>query len=132
MLDNNLDTVGPEVAKAGPVRDSSQARVPLLAFVADDDTEAALRGGLLNTVESVEVHRGTILHAIKHLAKEPTPRALVVDIARVPNPLDELDNLSRVCTPDVQGPGDRRQIPTSACIANWCATWASPSTCTNR
>ena len=102
MLDNNLDTVGPEVAKAGPVRDSSQARVPLLAFVADDDTEAALRGGLLNTVESVEVHRGTILHAIKHLAKEPTPRALVVDIARVPNPLDELDNLSRVCTPDVR------------------------------
>ncbi len=96
MLDNNLDAVVPEVAKTGPVRDSSHARVPLLAFVADDDTEAALRGGLLNTVESVEVHRGTILHAIKHLAKESTPRALVVDIARVPNPLDELDNLSRV------------------------------------
>ena len=102
MLDNNLDAVVPEVAKTGPVRDSSHARVPLLAFVADDDTEAALRGGLLNTVESVEVHRGTILHAIKHLAKESTPRALVVDIARVPNPLDELDNLSRVCTPDVR------------------------------
>ena len=73
-----------------------------MAFVSDDETEAALRGGLLNTVESVEVHRGTILHAIKFLAKEPTPRALVVDIARVPNPLDELDNLSRVCTPDVR------------------------------
>jgi pilus assembly protein CpaE len=102
MLDNNLDTAAPEVAKAGPVRDSSHARAPLMAFVSDDDTEAALRGGLLNTVESVEVHRGTILHAIKHLAKEPTPRALVVDIARVPNPLDELDNLSRVCTPDVR------------------------------
>ena len=53
-------------------------------------------------MEGVEIRRGTILHAIKHLAKEPTPRALVVDIARVANPLDELDNLARVCTPDVR------------------------------
>jgi pilus assembly protein CpaE len=76
--------------------------VPLLAFVADDETEAALRGGLLNSVEGVEIRRGTILHAIKHLATEPTPRALVVDIMGVPNPLDELDRLSSVCTPDVK------------------------------
>jgi pilus assembly protein CpaE len=76
--------------------------VPLLAFVADDDTEAALRGGLLNSVEGVEIRRGTILHAIKHLAKAPTPRALVVDIARVANPLEALENLARVCTPDIR------------------------------
>ena len=89
-------------------------RVPLLAFVADDETETALRGGLLNTVEGVEIRRGTILHAIKHLAKEPTPRALVVDIAGVANPMDELDNLARVCTPDVKvlviGRGQRRRL----------------------
>ena len=76
--------------------------MPLLAFVADDETETALRGGLLNTVEGVEIRRGTILHAIRHLAKEPTPRALVVDIARVANPMEELENLARVCTPDVR------------------------------
>ena len=76
--------------------------MPLLAFVADDETETALRGGLLNTVEGVDIRRGTILHAIKHLAKEPTPRALVVDIAHVANPMDELENLARVCTPDVK------------------------------
>ena len=86
MLDNDLETTLPQAPNAAPVRDTSHARVPLLAFVADDDTETALRGGLLNTVDGVEVHRGTILHAIKHLAKEPTPRALIVDIARVAHP----------------------------------------------
>ena len=90
-----------EAPHAALQRDSAHARVPLLAFVADDDTETALQGGLLN-VEGADIRRGTILHAIKHLANEPTPRALVVDIAGVPNPLTELDNLSTVCAPDVR------------------------------
>jgi pilus assembly protein CpaE len=102
MLDNDLQTVLTEVPHVAPIRDSAQARVPLLAFVSDDETETALRGGLLNTVEGVDIRRGTILHAIKHLAKEPTPRALVVDITHVANPARELDNLARVCTPDVR------------------------------
>src|SRR4051812_42894728 len=101
MLDNVPDTLLTEVPHA-PVRDSAHARVPLLAFVADDESEAALRGGFLNTVEGVDIRRGTILHAIKHLGKEPTPRVLVVDIDKVANPLYELDNLARVCTPDVK------------------------------
>lgn len=102
MLDHTQGTVLSEVPHVAPVRDSAQARAPLLAFVSDDDTETALRGGLLNTVEGVHIRRGTILHAIKHLAKEPTPRVLVVDITHVANPLYELDNLARVCTPDVK------------------------------
>ena len=91
-----------ETLHTAPVRDSAQARVPLLAFVADDDTETALRGGLLNAVSGADIRRGTILHAIKYLASEPTPRAVVVDIAGVPNPLTELDNLASVCSPDVR------------------------------
>jgi pilus assembly protein CpaE len=102
MLDNSIQTTLPEIPNPLPERDTSEARVPLLAFVSDDDTETALRGGLLNTVDGVEIHRGTILHAIKYLAKEPTPRALIVDIADVPHPLEELENLARVCTPDVR------------------------------
>lgn len=102
MLDNP-DTAVPEAPAPRPAqaRDSSHARVPLLAFVADDETETALRGGLLAAVERTEIHRGTILHAIKHLAKEPSPRALVVDISRVANPLDAMESLAAVCTPDV-------------------------------
>jgi pilus assembly protein CpaE len=102
MLDDSLDTVLSGVPQTAQVRDSSQARVALLAFLADDETAAALKGGLLNTVEEIEVRRGTILHAVKYLAKEATPRVLVVDIAGVANPLDELNNLARVCTPDVK------------------------------
>jgi len=84
-----------------PIRDSSQTRVPLLAFVADDETESALRGGFVNIAGGFEIRRGTILHAIKYLAKASTPRTLVVDISGVANPLYELDNLAHVCTPDV-------------------------------
>src|SRR5690349_9572487 len=102
MLENGFQTTLPEAPHPAPERDTSRARVPLMAFVSDDDTETALRGGLLNTVDGVEVRRGTILHAIKHLAKEPTPRALIVDIARVPHPMEELENLAHVCTPDVR------------------------------
>src|SRR4051812_26127181 len=102
MLETEAPAVLPEALHTAPIRDSAQSRVSLLAFVADDDTETALRGGLLNAVSGCDIRRGTILHAIRHLSNEPTPRALVVDIAGVPNPLTELDNLSTVCSPDVR------------------------------
>jgi pilus assembly protein CpaE len=98
MLDNSLDTILPGAV----TRDSSQARLSLLAFVADDETETVLSDGLVNTVEGFEIRRGTILHAIKYLAKEPTPRALIVDVTGVERPLEQLDNLARVCTPDIK------------------------------
>jgi pilus assembly protein CpaE len=103
MLENGSDTAPPQVplAHVAQLRDSSQARKPLLAFVADDESEAALRAGLLDIVEGFEIRRGTILHAIKCLAGEPTPRTLIVDISGVANPLYELDKLAHVCTPDV-------------------------------
>ena len=104
MLDyTRSDTVPPELLPpTSPERDSSDARGALLAFVADAESEAAVRGGLLNTVDGVEVRRGTILHAIKHLAKKPTPRALIVDISGVANPMEQLDSLALVCKPDVR------------------------------
>jgi pilus assembly protein CpaE len=101
MSGTEAPTIAPETLHPAPIRDSAQARTPLLAFVADDETETALRGGLLNSVEGADIRRGTILHAIRYLASEPTPRALVVDIAEVANPLTELDNLAGVCSPDV-------------------------------
>ncbi|HEY7578791.1 MAG TPA: P-loop NTPase [Acetobacteraceae bacterium] len=101
MSGTEAPTIAAEALHTAPIRDSAQARTSLLAFVADDETETALRGGLLNSVEGADIRRGTILHAIRHLASEPTPRALVVDIAEVANPLTELDNLAGVCSPDV-------------------------------
>lgn len=101
MLDSP-DTTLPVVPVLGAVpRGSSRARLPLLAFVADEETAAALRGGFVNAVEGAEIRRGTIVNAIRHLAKQATPRALVVDISGVANPLNELEELAGVCTPDV-------------------------------
>ncbi len=102
MSDTETLAAPPEILRTAPVRDSALARAPLLAFVADEDTETALRGGLLNAIEGADIRHGTIIHAIRYLANEPTPRALVVDIAGVPNVLTELDNLSSVCSPDVR------------------------------
>lgn len=102
MADNTAADILPVVPMAAPVRDSSDARVPLLAFVSDDETETALRGGFGNKAGNLEIRRGTILHAIKHLARQPTPRGLVVDISKIANPLQELDRLARVCKPDVR------------------------------
>ena len=92
----------PAASAAGPIRDSSDARLPLLAFVADDESEAALRDGFSSTAGNPEIRHGTILHAIKFLARQPTPRCLVVDISKISNPLEELDRLARVCKPDVR------------------------------
>ncbi len=102
MMSDTEELIAPPEALAAPLRDGAQARVPLLAFVADDETETALRGGLLNAVQGADIRRGTILHAIRYLANETTPRVLVVDIAGVTNPLNELENLSVVCAPDVR------------------------------
>jgi len=102
MSDNTQVDILPPAALAVPLRDSSDARLPLLAFVSDDDTEIALRDGFASVAGNAEIRRGTILHAIKFLARQPTPRCLVVDISRIANPLDELDRLSRVCKPDVR------------------------------
>jgi pilus assembly protein CpaE len=102
MPDTTHADVFPVLPLAAPVRDSSDARLPLLAFVSDDATEAALRDGFIATAGNPEIRRGNILHATRYLARQPTPRCLVVDISKIPNPLEELDRLARVCKPDVR------------------------------
>jgi len=73
-----------------------------LGFIADEETEAALRGGLQDLAEHLSITRGTIQHAIRHLEREPTPRFLVVDIAGHDKPFEALERLASVCAPDVQ------------------------------
>ena len=101
MLDNRFQTALPETPR--PVQSAIRPRhgyrcLPLCPTMIPRPRCAA-----------DSQHRGRCpcasrhdLHAIKYLAKEPTPRALMVDISGVPNPVDELDNLAAVCTPDVR------------------------------
>jgi pilus assembly protein CpaE len=77
-------------------------RPPILAFVADGATEAALRDGLNDVVGGVlEVRRGGIRAAIAALQKSPTPKVLIVDVSGDDQPLTSLGTLSDVVEPQV-------------------------------
>ena len=87
---------------AGALASLRGERPGLLAFVADDATEAALRGGLADLAPDLVLRRGDALLAVRQLAKEPTPGVLIVDVAGLPDPLAALESLAGVCTPDVR------------------------------
>jgi pilus assembly protein CpaE len=97
-MDQLLSPEPPVEVVAAPVLVGTPS-TDLLAFVADQASADALRSGLFDALEDVQVQRGTILHAIRYLEKRPTPPALVVDVSGVANPLDELEQLARVCAP---------------------------------
>ncbi|MBP0493875.1 AAA family ATPase [Pararoseomonas indoligenes] len=77
-------------------------RVPFLAFVTDEDSEAALRGGLVNLGTGVQVRRGDVRTATRVLEHEETPHVLLVDVTGIEDPFAALGELAEVCTPDVR------------------------------
>ena len=76
-------------------------RPAFLAFVADEASEAALRGGLPEALGALQFRRGDIRTATRLLGREPTPAMLLVDIAGVADPLQAMEMLANVCMPDV-------------------------------
>ncbi|MFT8246981.1 AAA family ATPase [Roseomonas sp. BN140053] len=79
-----------------------QSRVPILAFVTDDESEAALRGGFVDVGAGFQARRGDAHTAARTLEKEGTPAILLVDISGIEDPFAALDALASVCTPDVR------------------------------
>jgi pilus assembly protein CpaE len=78
-------------------------RSRIIAFVGNQDTEAALREGLLEAVpQGFEIRRGTVRVAIAALQKMPTPHTLIVDVSGEDQPLAALGELSSVVEPDVR------------------------------
>jgi pilus assembly protein CpaE len=77
-------------------------RAPFLAFVQDEASEAAIRGGLAEWGGGVALRRGSIATAIRALEREATPHVLLVDIAGVDDALGQLEALAGICTPDVR------------------------------
>jgi pilus assembly protein CpaE len=74
-------------------------RKRIVAFLNDDLSAAALRTGLEGT--ALDVRRGTIRNAIRMLETDTELSALVVDITGVNDPISALEDLARVCPPDV-------------------------------
>lgn len=89
----------PDATRGGAV--ISADRPALMVFVADEASEAAIRGGI-GDVLGAQMRRGTVRTAVKSLEKETTPRVLIVDISGVDDPFAALDDLASVCTPDVR------------------------------
>lgn len=104
MLDSNdLTPAAHEVSPPSrplPVL-SIALRRPIVAFVNDDRSAAAVETGLEQIEQKLEVKRGTIQTAIRFLAKAPDLSALLVDVSGIDDPLASLEVLARVCPPDV-------------------------------
>lgn len=89
----------PDAGRGGAI--VSADRPALMVFVADEASEAAIRGGL-GDVLGAQMRRGTVRNAVKVLEKDTTPRVLIVDISGIDDPFAALDDLAGVCTPDVR------------------------------
>jgi pilus assembly protein CpaE len=88
-------------------------RAPVVAFIADAESETVLRQGLESvTPEGLEVRRGNGRSAIAALRKMQSPRVLIVDIAGEEQPLSLLGALSEVVEPDIRVlvVGDRQDM----------------------
>ena len=100
-------------SETADLRDGTSDRITVLAFLLDDATEAALRGGLVDQLSSVQIRRGGIKGATRALRHELSPRVLLVDISGVDDdPIKALDELASVCSPDIKVIvlGDRSDI----------------------
>ncbi len=77
-------------------------RVPLLAFVADASTEAAVTDCAAHlAISHFRVLRGGIDRAIQYLEAERSPSILVVDISDVDLAVSKVHELAEVCEPSV-------------------------------
>ena len=98
MPPDGLDLAEPKAPEA-----ERHDRPRVIAFVGDQDSETALREGLLDAVPlGFEIRRGTVRTAMAALHKMPTPHVLIVDISGEDQPLSALGELSQVVEPDVR------------------------------
>ena len=77
-------------------------RPSLMAFVADAETERALRDCLTHlAVAPGEILRGGIAKAIEFLGTQRSPNTLIVDITGIDLPVSQIRALEEVCEPGV-------------------------------
>lgn len=98
----SASTLAPPVAAPGVSPASPSTTLNrVVAFVADDTSEAALRTGLLGLAADLVIKRGNIRQAIRFLEKDADLQAVIVDVTGAEDPLAALEHLSQVCPPDV-------------------------------
>ena len=86
----------PATLSSGPLSSS------VLAIVSDEQSETVLRACLRDFTENLRVRRGTIATAVGVLEKEAVDGVLIVDVTGSAEPMRDLDNLARVCRPNLR------------------------------
>lgn len=74
----------------------------IVAFVNDDETGNALRVGLVSHADMLTIQSGGLRQAVRYLQKSSFTGMVIVDIEGVDDTAAALDDLARVCPPDVQ------------------------------
>ncbi len=80
---------------------SLTGRNRIAAFVNDDVSAAALRTGLEDAVQTLDLKRGNIYDAIRLLEDDTELHSVVADLSGVVDPMIAIENLARVCPADV-------------------------------
>ena len=105
MLANNVKLAPAErVAASAPEPERANSltlKRRIVAFLDDDASISTLQAGLEGTAHAIDVRRGGLRHAIRFLQKDTDIHAIVVDTSGIDDPLSGLEDLARVCPPDV-------------------------------
>jgi len=79
-----------------------EGRVPILAFVSDAESEAAVHECLAQlSLPNAALMRGGITKAIQYLSAERSPNLLIVDVSEADLPVSQVHSLAEVCEPGV-------------------------------
>lgn len=100
------NTIPSPIERAAPIEAAAQkapaGRLPLLAFVADAASDAAIVDCAAQlSISNFRVVRGGIAKAIQHLEAERSPGLLIVDISDADLPVSKVHELAEVCEPSV-------------------------------
>lgn len=89
-------------AGAAAARSAKQSGERVKVFVNDQACEAVIRQGLADLgVEDFTVITGNVATATSTLAKQASPRLLIVDISGLDDPVSSILDLAEVCEPGV-------------------------------
>ncbi len=86
----------------GSKAEATADRIAAAAYIVDEATDSALRGGLSEFLGSLQIRRGGVRAAAKAMSSQMSPRVLIVDVSDVPDPISALDSLAAVCAPDTK------------------------------
>ena len=86
-----------------PARAGKEHALQVTAFINDQNSEEIIRQALASLdIEDVSISTGDVIMATASLAKQPSPRLLLVDVSDIDDPVSAVLDLADVCEPGVR------------------------------